>query len=99
MSKRLEQINPFRICALNQIDLPIAPPFLEFLFTSDGRQRVVITLEPNKQVDVIAGREPLRGARFMLVGAAQQIAGYANIKSAMLAAGQDINVVHNAPDL
>ena len=45
----------------NQPDLPIPPPLLERLLTSNRVCRIIIGLEPHQAIDAISGAEARHG--------------------------------------
>jgi hypothetical protein len=56
-----KQISPIGILFFDESDLPVSPPFLERLLTSNGVCRVIIGLEPDKTIDAISGPEARHG--------------------------------------
>ena len=89
------EIDPFRIGPLDQVDLPFAPPLLEFLLPRDRIEDVVVAFKPNKKMNPVSRGESADRVRLVLVRAADQIVGHPDIKSPMLSACEDVNVVHN----
>src|SRR5215213_4534499 len=83
---RIVEISPMRIGLFDRCNLPIAPPFLDFLFAGDGRRRIVITFKPNKKSDAIAGCKAGRGFSPMLIHAPHQVARDADVQRSMLLA-------------
>src|SRR5947209_17168128 len=77
------KIDPARILLLDQANLPVAPPFLEFFFTGDGRCGIIVDFEPDQFVDAIARGKALDGFGAMLVDAANEISGHAEIERAI----------------
>src|SRR5882672_11792590 len=53
------KINPPRIFFFNQTNLPVAPPFLELFFASDGSCNIIIHLEPHEFVDAVSRRKTI----------------------------------------
>src|ERR1700730_16286227 len=51
------KIDPPRILFFDQSNLPIAPPFLKFLFAGDGGRGVIVDFEPDQLVDAVARRK------------------------------------------
>jgi hypothetical protein len=75
-SKARVEIQPVRVVALEQIDFPVALPFLELFFAAQHGSRRFVSLKPNQQLDLVslgeAGTEavlvlPTRRARSEVV--------------------------------
>src|SRR5215203_3038332 len=93
-SNRLVEILPIRVLTLNQVDLPFAPPFIEFFRTRDCVHRVFIAFEPDKKMDAITGCESTNEIILVFKHASHQVTGDTNVQRPMFAAGHDIHAVH-----
>jgi|SRR5215204_1358552 len=86
-SDRVVEILPIRVLTLDQVDLPLAPPFLEFFLTRDGVRRIVIVFEPHKNVDTISGRKAANDIVLVFVYAPHEVARDTQVSRPMFAAG------------
>jgi len=77
------KISPIGILVLNQPDFPIATPLLQFFLSRDGIGDVVINLEPDQLVDIVAFGETVDSFGAMLIGASHNIVGHAEVERAV----------------
>src|SRR5206468_12575227 len=66
-------------------------PFLDFLFTRDGRAGARMWLEPDELGDVVLFCEAGKEFFFVLANAVRKIAGYAEVEDARFA-GHEVDV-------
>lgn len=83
----------FGIAHLDQCDLPGASPFLEFLFSADRSQGIVVHFEPDEQGNIVARGEAFHRARFVFVDAPDEIVGDADIQHAVLLRSEHVDVI------
>jgi hypothetical protein len=86
---------PTRILFFNQTNLPVSPPFLEFVFASDGSCSIIINLEPHEFVDAVSRRKTIDGLCSMFVAAPHDVLRHAEIERAVLPAREEIDVVRH----
>ena len=84
------KINPFRIFRVNQIYLPLAMPVLQLFLPRNGGLHRAEQLEMNQPVNRIFGSVAGRQLASMLRQPLEQVRSYANVKSAVMAACEDI---------
>jgi hypothetical protein len=87
------KIDPPRILFFDQSNFPVAPPFLEFFFASDGRCGVTVDFEPDQLVDALARRETFDGFGSMLVDTPHEVSGHAEIERTVLLADEKVDIV------
>src|SRR5215475_8692074 len=75
----------------DQADLPLAMPFLQLLFAHDRGFRIVEDFKVHQLVDAVTRGETAHGLQLMLMNAAHEIVGHANVQGSVLAAGQDVD--------
>ena len=92
-SQGLVEIDPLGVGSFDQVYLPLAPPLLDFFFSCNGGQWIVIGLEPNQQMDTIPRSKSLSRASLVLVCATKKITSHPNVESAVLSTCQQIDVV------
>src|SRR5262245_6078104 len=85
------QINPFGIVAFDQADLPFAMPFLQLLCAHDRGFRIVEDFKVHQLVDAVTRGETAHGLQLVLMNAAHETVGHANVQGSVLAAGQDVD--------
>jgi hypothetical protein len=95
-SKRLEaqshrQIDPIRVVALDQIELPLTMPTLQLFFPQDRALHVAEHLVADEAVDLLAPGEPAGDALAVLPKALFEVGGYADVKRTARLAGEDID--------
>src|SRR5205823_7568130 len=88
------QIDPMRVVALDQVEFPLALPFLDLLFPADRRLDRVVRLEPDQSIDTIARCEAGHRLTLVLEHAPDEIGGHPHIKCSMGFACQQIDVEH-----
>ena len=85
---RNRQIVPHRIIALDQLDLPVAFPFLDALFADDGVAHVFEAFDMDEPVDAILLGEARDQPVAVLDDACGKVACDAGVERSMKAAGQ-----------
>ena len=74
------QIGPVRVSVLDQIDFPIAFPFLEMLFSADRCLHRTVCLKPDRGVDAIARRKTWDNLALVLEYPLYEVRGYADVQ-------------------
>src|SRR6476661_2068237 len=87
------EIVPIRISLFNQLQLPSALPFLEACLAINRVTDLAELLEMDKHLHVISFREAWDHSRPVLPNAARKIVSYADIKSSVLGASENVDVV------
>ena len=90
-SKARRKVDPLRVFAFDQIDLPLPMPSLELLFACDGGQHVLEKFIPSQQMDAILRSEALNLACAMLIETRKQIGSDANVQRPVGFAGEDVD--------
>jgi hypothetical protein len=65
----VRKIDPLRIFAFYQLNLPFAVPFFQLLFASNCGDRVLENFEVDKFMNVVSLREASNDLQFVLVDA------------------------------
>ncbi len=89
---RFTQIIPSRIHRLNQSNLFLSSPSLDFLLAFKCRTHVICRLEKNQPVNVVRLCKSINEFLLVLVEAAFQIVGHANIKPSRFT-GKQVNKI------
>jgi hypothetical protein len=90
LDDHLVEVAPFRVLLFNEPDLPIAPPFLEFLLAADRGCRIIIDLKPDEAIDGVSFREPRDNFGFVLIDSADEITAHSEVQGPVTAAGEEI---------
>ena len=85
------QVDPLRVFALDQIDLPLAVPALELLFPHNGTFHFAEQLIADEALDLVAAGEAGDDAVPMLPKPAEQVAGHANVERAVWLTRKDVD--------
>ena len=90
-AKTNRQINPMRVCGIDQVDFPGAMPVLQLLFSRYGRVHTDKNLEMHQPVNRISGRMAGGQTAAMLRQALEQIRRNADVQRAVVFARKYIN--------
>lgn len=82
---------PIGVFALDQIDLPLAVPSLQLLFTCNGEQHFSEHFIADEMDDTVAAGEAGNAASTVFVEPAHKIGGHTNIQRTTRLAGEDID--------
>ena len=74
------EVGPSRIDRFDKCDLLRASPAFEFFLACDRSLHILVTLEPNKTIEVVARSEPAMLLPFMLENAFQEIARHSDVE-------------------
>ena len=85
------EIDPVRIFAFDDVDLPLAVPALELLLARDGGMHVAEQLEPDERVNLIPRSEALHFAGAVLVESSYRVGCYADVQRAIWLACEDVD--------
>jgi len=85
------QIGPMRITAFDQVDLPLAMPSLELLFTQNRRLHFAKQLIMHQAVNGVSARKSRKHGIAMLPHARCQIRRYADVERSVRPVGENIN--------
>ena len=85
------QVDPMRIAAFDQVDLPLAMPAFELLFAQDRWLHFAEQLEMHQAGDAIAAGKPLKRGIAVLRHARGQIGRHADVQCTVGCAGEDID--------
>ena len=86
------QIGPVRVSVLDQIDFPIAFPFLDLLFSADRCLHRTVCLKPDRGVNTITRRKTWDSLALVLEYPLYEIGGYADIQRPVGFACQQVDV-------
>ena len=86
------QIPPFRVRLLDQSDLPISPPLLDRLLTSDCIRGIIMGFEPHQTIDGILSSETRHTPSLVLMHAAQKVIRNPDVERPMPPAGKKVNM-------
>ena len=86
-----EDVPPFFVGLLNQIDFPSSAPLFKALFPSDSVRHRLVKLNINKPMDVVFPAEAFDNTGFVLPDSTKDVAGNTDIKRAIPFAGQNID--------
>ena len=92
------EINPLRVIAFNQVDLPLAMPALQLLFAQDGAFHVPEQFVADEAMGAILARESGNGVGSVLMESRDKIGCDADVQHIARLAGQDIDArpsIHN----
>src|SRR6185312_9114826 len=87
----LEQVIPIRILTRDQFVLPGALPALQTGFALDGERDVIMTLNEDQPVKVVAAREFRTGAKAIFLHAARDVTGHTDVQRPVRLVGQDVD--------
>lgn len=89
--KAFEQVNPFRVVALDQLDFPIPVPVFQHLLPLNGTFNAVTRFEINQLCDIVFLCEARHRMRSVFVNASHKIVGHADVKRAVLSARENVD--------
>jgi hypothetical protein len=84
------QIIPIRIFFFNQLNFPVAFPFLDLFLARDGGVHIFVNFKPHQRFNTILFCESVSLVVLVLPNAADQIARYTDVERAIACAGQKI---------
>jgi hypothetical protein len=84
------QVIPIRVFFFNQLNLPIAFPFLNTFLASDGYVHIFVNLKPHQRLDSVLFCESVSLVVLVLPDASDQIARYADVERAITCASQKL---------
>src|SRR5262249_33426206 len=87
----VEQIEPTGILAVNQTHLPGARPVFDRLLALNGRANIVVQFKVNELLQAVLPGEPTQQTAAMFAATTDEIAGDADIKSAIAAIRHDVD--------
>jgi hypothetical protein len=87
------QIPPIGIRVFDKIDLPLARPVFDVLFSLNGIQRRIVYFIIAQLVEIIALGKALYGLRFVFVNSPDQIVRDPDIKRPVGAVGQHVDEI------
>src|ERR1700682_5992389 len=90
------KINPPRIVALDQLDLPPPPPFLDLPLAARCRCHRFMRLEPDQPIDTVFGCEAGHRFGLMLPNSPNDIGSAADVESSVQPAREVIDEEHRA---
>src|SRR5262249_46332937 len=93
------EIDPMRVGAFDQVEFPLAFPFLDLLFPANRTFDRIVQLEPDQLVNAIARCETRDGLALVLEHPLHEIGGHANIQRPVRLAREQIDVKHGQPSL
>lgn len=73
-------VTPLWVCRFNQLEFPLARPFLDILFTLNGFGQKLVGLQPDEGFNAVFGSEAGGEAILMLVETPGQVTGDAGIE-------------------
>ena len=76
---------------LDQPNLPLPTPLLDFFFTGNRSRRIVVGFKPDQTINIVPGRKSWRSFSFVLIYPPYQIPGDAKIERPVFPAGQEID--------
>jgi len=88
----VEQIPPIRVGRLDQVQLPVALPFLHAKLAKASLLKIVMRFVPDKETAAMLGAELAAKAVPMLSCASHEIAGDAQVKRSITATCHDVDV-------
>jgi hypothetical protein len=86
------EVAPVRVHVLDQFQLPRAPPLLHRIFAVTGIEDAVVSLVSDEHVDAVVARETRLQLALVLPDAAREVGRRADMKGAVAAARQDVDV-------
>src|SRR5690606_30659873 len=90
------KIRPCRVALLDQVDLPLARPFLQGLLAPDCFQRGAELLKVDKPHDAVARRKRTCLAGAVLRQSACDVARHADVQRSSLLACENVDIEHTA---
>ena len=75
------KINPMRVFAFDQIDLPVTLPLLDLPFSEQCCLKTFMGFEPHETVNAVFGGKAGDGACFVLPNAARKFEGRTDVES------------------
>ena len=81
------------VFSIDEIDLPVARPFLHRLLALDGRVDVVMHLVPDEPMNSVFARKRARRAVAVLGYAAQEIIGNADVERAVVPVCEQVDEI------
>src|SRR5438034_1522550 len=93
LRKFIDQVLPFDIDILNQLDLPPTLPFLEQRLAVDSSVDAVKDLKIHQVSDAVPLRKSFKHTFTMLPDAVDQIACHANVECAVATACENVDVI------
>jgi ApbE superfamily uncharacterized protein (UPF0280 family) len=93
------EVVPLRIATLDQPDLPGARPLLHGLLPLDRAGDFLVGLDKDQTRDALSPCEAGADALPVFPNAAGDVVGDTNVEGAVLAAGEDVNIVGHRPAL
>ena len=85
------EIYPDRISFFYEVNLPMAGPAFDLIFTSYGKRLLVETLDPNQIRTIILLSEPRSETALMLANARRKVRAAPCVDRAILSVGHDIS--------
>src|SRR5437867_1082925 len=85
------EVAPLRIMALDQFELPGAPPFLDPLFAQDRIRHALVKFGKAQPADAVVPYKAGDRVRQMLPNTASKIGGNADIQRTVASAGEDVH--------
>jgi hypothetical protein len=89
----LAEVAPFRVGLDYQSVFLLPPPFLDFLLAGDGSMDVTGFLEIHELVNVVFLREAFYGVSSVLVDAAHEVVGHADIHDFVVPVGEEVDEI------
>jgi hypothetical protein len=86
------EITPIRVGFLDQVELPNSVPFLELTLALECALPGFVAFKPDEHLDVVLSREARDCTDLMLPDSPREIVGHADIKCAVAAAGENVDV-------
>jgi len=85
------EVAPFRVRAVDEVDLPVAVPAFQLLFTRNGAFHVTEHFEVNEAIDIVARGEAGRATIAVLADPLHQVRRNTNVEGAVVPAGEDVD--------
>ena len=85
------EVVPIRVRAFDEGELPVAHPFLDAAFATDGCEHGLVRFEPDQVSAAVLGAEAFIAVRLMLPDAGVEVRRRARIEGTVSTAGHDVD--------
>src|ERR1700676_1703460 len=94
LDQQIAEVAPFRVIALNQLDLPVTLPLLQLLLPADCLVRAIIGFDVNKAIDAVGFDKGRTFAIAVFRQTLLQGIGHPDIQGPMSSARENVDEIH-----